>query len=76
MRKDNTDAQVSIRQLLDTRESSVGAQHQRIIRDEVNGLFAKDSFSPSLCAMNNNVMQLSQSSILTTSVKSPSPASQ
>jgi len=67
----NTDKQVSILQLLDTGESSVGAQHQRIIRDKEDG--------EKLCAMDNNIMQLSQSSTLTApavdrGVKPPSPA--
>ena len=72
VRENNTDAQVSIRQLLDTGESSVGAQHRRIIRDEEDG--------EKLCAMDNNIIQLSQSSTLTTlpsiatSVKPPSLA--
>jgi len=48
----NTDEQVSILQLLDTGESSVGAQHRRIIRDEEDG--------EKLCAMDNNIIQLSQ----------------
>ena len=67
----HTDDQVSTLQLLDTGGSSVGAQHRRIIRDEEDG--------EKLCAMDNNVIQLSQSSTLTApavdgSAKPPSPA--
>jgi len=67
----NTDNQVSILQLLDTGESSVGAQQQRVIRDKGDG--------EKVCAMDNNIMQLSQSSTLTApavdrGVKPPLPA--